>query len=59
MGLNEVVLVDAVRTPFGKAGGVYANTRSDDLAVACVKALVERNALDPKQIEEEIGRAHV
>ena len=52
MGLNEVVLVDAVRTPFGKAGGVYANTRSDDLAVACVKALVERNALDPKQIEE-------
>lgn len=52
MGLNEVVLVDAVRTPFGKAGGVYANTRADDLAVACVKALIERNALDPKQIEE-------
>ena len=52
MGLNEVVLVDAVRTPFGKAGGVYVNTRADDLAVACVKALIERNALDPKQVEE-------
>lgn len=52
MGLNEVVLVDAVRTPFGKAGGVYVNTRADDLAVACVKALIERNALDPNQVEE-------
>ena len=52
MGLNEVVLVDAVRTPFGKAGGVYANTRADDLAVACVKALIERNQLDPSAIEE-------
>lgn len=52
MGLNEVVLVDAVRTPFGKAGGVYANTRADDLAVACVKALIERNALDPNEVEE-------
>lgn len=52
MGLNEVVLVDAVRTPFGKAGGVYVNTRADDLAVACVKALIERNGLDPKQVEE-------
>lgn len=52
MGLNEVVLVDAVRTPFGKAGGVYANTRADDLAVACVKALIERNSLDPATIEE-------
>lgn len=56
MGLNEVVLVDAVRTPFGKAGGVYAHTRADDLAVACVKALIERNALDPT-IVEEVGIA--
>lgn len=52
MSLTEVVLVDAVRTPFGKAGGVYANTRSDDLGVAVVKALLERNAVEPARIED-------
>ncbi|MEU8157850.1 hypothetical protein AB0B94_29705, partial [Micromonospora sp. NPDC048986] len=25
--------VDGVRTPFGKAGGMYANTRADDLVI--------------------------
>lgn len=52
MTLQEVVLVDAVRTPFGKAGGVYANTRADDLGVAVVKALIERNHLDPATVED-------
>lgn len=52
MSLNEVVLVDAVRTPFGKAGGVYANTRADDLGVAVVKALLDRNAIDPARIDD-------
>ena len=34
--LREVVFVDGVRTPFGKAGpkGIYAETRADDLVVA-------------------------
>ena len=52
MSLREVVLVDAVRTPFGKAGGVYANTRSDDLGVAVVKALLDRNAVDAAAIDD-------
>lgn len=52
MSLNDVVLIDAVRTPFGKARGVYANTRSDDLGVAVVKALIERNGLDPALVED-------
>ena len=52
MSLSEVVLVDAVRTPFGKAGGVYANTRADDLGVAVVKALVARNHMDPAAVED-------
>jgi len=56
MSLSEVVLVDAVRTPFGKVGGVYANTRSDDLGVAVVKALLDRNAVDPAMIED-VGMA--
>ncbi len=52
MTLRDVVLVDAVRTPFGKAGGVYANTRADDLGVAVVKALLERTAIDPALVED-------
>jgi acetyl-CoA acyltransferase len=52
MSLREVVLVDAVRTPFGKAGGVYANTRSDDLGVAVVKALLDRSAIDRAAIDD-------
>lgn len=52
MSLSDVVLVDAVRTPFGKAGGVYAGTRSDDLGVAVVKALLERNPAAASRIED-------
>lgn len=52
MTLQDVVLVDAVRTPFGKAGGVYTNTRADDLGVAVVKALIDRNQLDPSLVED-------
>ena len=40
---RTVVLVDAVRTPFGKAGGMYAGTRADDLMVRAIRGLLERN----------------
>ena len=41
--LTSVVLVDAVRTPFGKAGSLYAGTRADDLMVRAMRGLLERN----------------
>ena len=41
--LREVVFVDGVRTPFGKAGGMYANTRADDLVIRCIRELLRRN----------------
>ncbi|MFN9957530.1 MAG: acetyl-CoA C-acyltransferase, partial [bacterium] len=45
---RTVVLVDAVRTPFGKAGGMYAGTRADDLLVRAIRGLLERNPkIDP------------
>jgi acetyl-CoA acyltransferase len=53
--LREVVFVDGVRTPFGKAGpkGMYAETRADDLAVRCIRELVRRNpGLPPERIDE-------
>jgi len=50
---RTVVLVDAVRTPFGKAGGMYAGTRADDLLVRAIRGLLERNPkVDPAAIED-------
>ena len=53
--LREVVFVDGLRTPFGKAGdtGLYAQTRADDLVVACLRELLRRNPqLPPDRVDE-------
>src|ERR1700754_540083 len=51
--VRDVVFVDGVRTPFGKAGGMYANTRADDLVIRCIRELLRRNpALPPERIDE-------
>ncbi len=53
--IRDVVLVDAVRTPFGKAGatGLYAQTRADDLVVAAFRELLRRNpTLSPDRIDD-------
>jgi acetyl-CoA acyltransferase len=50
---RTVVLVDAVRTPFGKAGGMYAGTRADDLMVRAIRGLLDRNPkVDHAAIED-------
>jgi acetyl-CoA acyltransferase len=57
MQLNEVVLIDAVRTAFGRAGekGIFWKTRGEDLAVPLLKALIERNPpVAPSMIEDSI-----
>ena len=53
--LHEVVFVDGVRTPFGKAGdkGMYAQTRADDLVIRCIRELMRRHPeLPPERVEE-------
>ena len=45
---------DAVRTPFGKAGGALAGVRPDDLAAVVMKAMIERAGLDPARIDDVI-----
>jgi acetyl-CoA acyltransferase len=55
--VQEVVVIDGVRTAFGKAGekGIFWKTRADDLAVALLKALIERNPkVRPDMIEDSI-----
>lgn len=51
---RDVVFVDGVRTPFGKAGpkGIYAETRADDLIIKCIRELVRRH---PELPPERIG----
>jgi len=50
---SRVVLVDAVRSPFGKAGSLYQGTRADDIMVRVLRGLLERNPkLDPKSIDD-------
>ncbi len=41
--ISQVVLVDAVRSPFGKAGSLYSGTRADDIMVRTLRGLFERN----------------
>ena len=49
---DDVVIVDGLRTPFGRFGGVLKNVLSMDLAVHVLKELVKRNSLDPSIVDE-------
>jgi acetyl-CoA acyltransferase len=55
----DVVFVDGVRTPFGRAGdkGMYWNTRADDLAVKAITGLLERNPNLPKERVDDVAIA--
>jgi 3-oxoadipyl-CoA thiolase len=46
------VIIDAIRTPIGALGGALAAVRPDDLAALVIKAIIERNKLDPALVEE-------
>jgi acetyl-CoA acetyltransferase family protein len=56
--VREVVIVDGVRTPIGRAGkdkGYYKDIRADDLAVNCVRRLIEKNPkVNPAEIEDVV-----
>ncbi|WP_439655810.1 thiolase family protein [Lentzea sp. HUAS TT2] len=53
--VRNVVFVDGVRTPFGKAGpkGIFAETRADDLIVKVIRELLRRHPeLPPERVDE-------
>ena len=54
--MREAVVVDMVRTPFGRAGekGVFRDVTHVELMVPLLKAIVERNKLDAKTVDETI-----
>ncbi|MDX6415101.1 MAG: acetyl-CoA acyltransferase [Gaiellaceae bacterium] len=52
MGVNDALIVDAVRSPIGKRNGSLASLRADELAGQVLNALVERNGVDPAEVED-------
>lgn len=56
MTINDVVIVDAVRTAMGKSkGGSFRNVRAEALSAAVIKALLKRNpAVQADEIEDVI-----
>lgn len=52
--MNNVVIVDAVRTPIGRYKGALKNVRPDDLGAIVIKALIERNPMLPTSEIEEV-----
>ena len=52
--MKEALIISAVRTPVGRAGGALADVRPDDLAALVVKAVVERAKYDASTIDDVI-----
>jgi len=50
--VNEAVVVDAVRTPIGKYGGVLRSVRPDDLGALVLRAALNRSKLDPASVDD-------
>ena len=52
--MNDAYITAAVRTPIGRAGGVLADIRPDDLAATAIRGVVERGHLPPSRIDDVI-----
>src|SRR5690349_12500034 len=50
--MNDALIVDAVRSPIGKKNGTLSHIRADELGAQVLNALVERNSVDPGEVED-------
>ncbi|MBP1650843.1 MAG: acetyl-CoA acetyltransferase [Bacteroidetes bacterium] len=56
--MQAAYIVDAVRTPIGRYGGVLSTIRPDDMLALLIRSMMERNpTLDPNSIEDVIAGA--
>lgn len=53
--MREAVIVEAVRTPVGKRGGVLADWKPADLLAATLEQLVQSAGVDPEQLDDVIA----
>lgn len=49
---EDVFVVDAVRTPIGKYGGILRAIRPDDLGALVIRRIIERTGVDPSTIDD-------
>jgi 3-oxoadipyl-CoA thiolase len=52
--MREALIVSAVRTPVGRAGGALADVRPDDLAAVAVRAAVDRPGFDASKLDDVV-----
>ncbi|WP_367996016.1 thiolase family protein [Haloferax volcanii] len=50
--MPEPVIAAAYRTPFGKAGGVFEDVRSEDLSVTLIDHILDEHDVDPDDVED-------
>jgi acetyl-CoA acetyltransferase family protein len=50
--MPDALIIDAVRSPIGKRDGTLSKIRGDELAAQILNGLVERNDLDPAEVED-------
>jgi acetyl-CoA acyltransferase len=50
--MPDALIVDAVRSPIGRRDGALSSIRGDELSAQILNALVERNDLDPAEVED-------
>lgn len=53
--MSEAVIIDAIRTPFGKRQGVLRDSRPDSLLAYTVRALVERTGVPEEKLDDFIA----
>src|SRR6187397_2894303 len=52
---DDVVIIEAVRSPIGRRGGGLSTMHSADLLAAVQKAVIERSGIDPAEVGQVIG----
>lgn len=51
---ERIAIIEGIRTPFCKSGGVFSEVEADDLGALIVKELMRRSDIDPSEIDEVI-----
>ncbi len=52
--MSEAVIIDAVRTPFGRRGGALREHRPDSLLAHTLNALIARSGIAPEKVEDVV-----
>src|SRR5580765_8276491 len=52
--MRDALIVSAVRTPVGRAGGALADIRADDLAAVALRGCIDRSGFDPARLDDVI-----